>query len=71
MKFAVTDMLSRFKSKLLQMPTKAKIELENADIKSFEDILEKHCREALEELSEFDESMMEMEELGEEEDGKN
>ena len=70
-KFAVTDMLSRFKSKLLQMPTKAKIELENADIENFEDILEKHCREALEELSEFDESMMEMEELGEEEDGKN
>lgn len=70
-KFAVTDMLSRFKSKLLQMPTKAKIELENADIENFEDILEKHCREALEELSEFDESMMEIEELGEEEDGKN
>ena len=70
-KFAVTDMLSRFKSKLLQMPTKAKIELENADIENFEDILEKHCREALEELSEFDENMMEMEELGEEEDGKN
>lgn len=70
-KFAVTDMLSRFKSKLLQMPTKAKIELENSDIENFEDILEKHCREALEELSEFDESMMEIEELGEEEDGKN
>lgn len=70
-KFAVTDMLSRFKSKLLQMPTKAKIELENADIENFEDILEKHCREALEELSEFDESMMEIEELGEEEDEKN
>ena len=65
-KFAVTDMLSRFKSKLLQMPTKAKIELENADIENFEDILEKHCREALEELSEFDENMVEIEEIGEE-----
>lgn len=66
-KFIVVDMLSRFKSRLLQMPTKAKIELENSKFEDFEDILEKHCIEVLEELSEFDENKIEIEEVGEEE----
>lgn len=60
-------MLGRFKSRLLQMPTKVRIELENSKIDDFEDILEKHCIEVLEELSEFDENKLEIEEVGEEE----
>lgn len=66
-KFVVADMLGRFKSRLLQMPTKVRIELENSKIDDFEDILEKHCIEVLEELSEFDENKLEIEEVGEEE----
>ena len=49
------------------MPTKVRIELENSKIDDFEDILEKHCIEVLEELSEFDENKLEIEEVGEEE----
>lgn len=59
-KLLVTDMLARFKAKLIAIPSKASNELLNIDNRrEIEDILKKMINEALKELSEYDKLKME------------
>lgn len=56
----VSDMLSRFKSKIVAIPSKASIQLLNMDNRrEIENILKKMLNEALSELSEYNKLSME------------
>lgn len=53
----MTQLLVGFKSKLLGMARKMSAELKQNDEKKWEEVIDKHCREALLELSQYDPTM--------------
>lgn len=64
-KLLVTDMLARFKSKLIAIPSKASIQLLNKDNqREVEEILKDMINESLDELSEYDNLKMEDIDIG-------
>lgn len=64
-KLLVTDMLARFKSKLIAIPSKASIQLLNKDNqREVEEILKNMINESLDELSEYDNLKMEDIDIG-------